>query len=104
MALLLYEIKAGTPLGRVLVVFLNLYLHSEYAAGNKRGNLKNIPIKVLAEAAALQQGIGRPSPPARYPVAPAGGRHRPNQHGSFRFCFQAGPAHTSRRFSRQART
>ncbi|MDQ0287598.1 hypothetical protein J2Z49_002728 [Desulfofundulus luciae] len=53
MALLLYEIKAGTPLGRVLVVFLNLYLHSECAAGNKRGNLKNIPIKVLAEAAGV---------------------------------------------------
>lgn len=53
MALLLYEMKAGTPLGRVLVVFLNLYLHSEYSGGDKRGNLKNIPIKLIAESAGV---------------------------------------------------
>jgi len=57
MALLLYEIKAGTPLGRVLVVFLNLYLHSEYAGGNKRGNLKDIPIKVIAAAGVTPEEI-----------------------------------------------
>lgn len=52
-ALLLYEIKAETRLGRVLVVFLNLYLHSEYTGGNKRGTLKNIPIELIAESAGV---------------------------------------------------
>lgn len=53
MALLLYEIKAGTPLGRLLVVFLNLYLNSECALDNQRANLKNIPIKTIAEYAGV---------------------------------------------------